>query len=121
MRLLYSELICGRSAGFSPAGIRNGQISVANALDGAGAIPTDRKLAGATRCIREMLANSEISSLTYAHGQLNMADDLTKSTSGNELFSLLINNKRAAATTQKARGKLKNAAAGKQYLALLDL
>ena len=73
------------------------------------------------RCIREMLEKSEISSLTYVQGQLNMADALTKSTSGNELFYLLINNKCAAATTQNVREKLRSTAAGKQYLMLQDL
>ena len=121
LRQLYSELICGHSAGFIPVEIRNDQISVVNALNGMSAIPTDRKLAGTMRCIREMLEKSEIASLTYVQGQLNMADALTKSTSGNELFYLLVNNKCAAATVNKVREKLKNTAAGKQYLMLQDL
>ena len=50
-----------------------------------------------------------------------MADALTKSTSGNELFYLLVNNKCAAATVNKVREKLKNTASGKQYLMLQDL
>ena len=121
LRQLYSELICGHSAGYIPVEIRNDQISVANALNGMSAIPTDGKLAGTMRCIREMLEKSEISSLTYVQGQLNMADALTKSTSGNELFYLLINNKCAAATIEKVRDKLKSTASGKQYLMLQDL
>ena len=43
LRQLYSELICGHSAGFIPVEIRNDQISVVNALNGMSAIPTDSK------------------------------------------------------------------------------
>ena len=50
-----------------------------------------------------------------------MADALTKSKSGNELFYLLIRNKCAAATANNVRTKMQNTAAGKQYLMLKNL
>ena len=66
--------------------------------------------------LREMLNEREIKSIGFIPGTTNLADGLTKSTTGCDLQSLLMENRCVMVTQEEKKVKMRKTAADKQYL-----
>ena len=96
--------------------IRNDNLSLVNSINAATSITQEKRLAATLTPLREMLHRNEINSIGFIAGTTNLADGLTKATSGNDIQYLLAENTRATPSRDEKKNKLWAAAADKQYL-----
>ena len=67
-------------------------------------------------CLREMLKREDIQNVGFIPGTTNLADGLTKRTTGNDIHVLLTENKCLMISGEEKQKKLRRKAADKQYL-----
>jgi len=116
LRQLLSEILLGHSFGKIQVDARNDNLSLVNSINAITCITQEKRLTATLMSLREMLKKNEIESVGFIPGTTNLADGLTKATSGHEIQLLLTENKRAMASKEEKKDRMFRAAAEKQYL-----
>ena len=116
LRSLVSELLFGRDEKSIQVDVRNDNLSLVNSINAIGAITQEKRLIAMLESLREMLNEREIKSIGFIPGATNLADGLTKSTTGCDLQSLLMENRCVMVTQEEKKVKMWKTAADKQYL-----
>ena len=92
IRSLLGELLYGTPLRRIPVDIRGDNLNTIRAVHMMGAIPADRRMQGIVASMKEMILNEDVNSISYVPGKVNIADEMTKSTSGNMVFELATQN-----------------------------
>ena len=116
LRQIYGELLFGSPLSDVPVDVKNDNLGVVRAIHAIVAQPTEKRMAGVIRAMREILSKGEIRTCSHIPGTAHMADPLTKALPANNLFYLLTGDKCEAYDPAEQLRKKRRAAAGKQYL-----
>ena len=96
--------------------VRNDNLDIVNAIHGINAISQEKRLMATLMSLREMLMRNEVSTLKFIPGSVNLADVLTKGTTGNDVIWVLTNNQCVQVSHEEQQKRHDRAATGKQYL-----
>ena len=99
-----------------PVDVKNANFGVVRAVRALVVQPTEKRMAGIVRAMREILEKGEVRTCAHIPGTANMADGLTKATPANNLYYILTENKCDAVDPAERVQKRRAAASGKQYL-----
>jgi len=116
LRQLMSELMYGHSFGKIQVDVRNDNLSLVNSINAITRITQEKRLTATLMSLREMLKKNEIESVGFIPGTTNLADCLTKATSGSDIQLLLTENKCSMFSKEEKKEKMYKVAADKQYL-----
>ena len=118
LRTIGSELLHGHPCNKMQVDVRNDNLNIVNAIHGINAISQEKRLMATLMSLREMLMRNEVSTLKFIPGTVNLADVLTKGTTGNDIVWLLTKNECIQVSHEEQKKKHDRTATGKQYLML---
>ena len=101
LRTLFSELLYGHSKGKVNVVVKNDNMGLVHRINSITAMPQERRLNSTLQSIREAILQGDVDDCQWISGLVNLANPLTKSTTGNELYWLLTDSQ-LVVTTQTA-------------------
>ena len=118
LRTIGSELLHGHLCNKMQVDVRNDNLDIVGAIHGINAISQEKRLMATLMSLREMLIRNEVFTLKFTPGAVNLADVLTKGTTGNDIIWLLTRNEAIQVSHEEYRKKHDRTASNKQYLML---
>ena len=90
LRCLVSELVFGQPRVEIQVDVRNDGLNVINCLHGLTNIQQEKRLIATVASVREAIQYGDINSVSFVSGPTNIADALTKCTTGTNIYNLMV-------------------------------
>ena len=88
LRSLLGELLFGSPLRKMEIDVRGDNINTIRAVHMLGTVSTDKRMQGIIESLKEMIRFEDVNSISYVPGTVNIADEMTKSTSGKMIYDL---------------------------------
>ena len=114
--MLISEFTVGHPRGNIQVDVRNDGLNVLNCIHGLTSIQQEKRLTATIATLREALSIGDVNTVGYIYGPINLADDLTKATSGENIFNLMTKNIVPVLPFSELKNVWRKSANKKQYI-----